>query len=164
VKVVRLRFNILEHSHGKGLLTLPMICLGLMLTVASFLDAQTLGGTANPVLDITAAVPGSEPTPAVNTASTIDYKGKAKITKITVRTVVTGSQKFDLTVRAAVTSGHGSAVTVTLLNGMLAADFITDIPKNAGQSSPALTYTSAPQFSDGSGSDSHTVTYTQVNQ
>ncbi len=147
----------------KGLLTLPMICFGLMITAVSGLDAQTLLGTT-PSINITTAVPGSEPTPVVNTSSRIRYSGKTYISKITVRTVC-ASQKFDLSVIATgVTSGHGSPVAVVLVNGMLAADFITSIPVSATQITPTLQYTAAPQFSDGTGTDTHTVTYTQVAQ
>jgi hypothetical protein len=147
----------------KSSLTLFLICLGLMLTSVSGSDAQTLRGTP-PTINITTAVAGSEPTPVVNTSSQIRYKGQTFISKITVSTVCPG-QKFDLSVIATgVTSGHGSPVSVVLLNGMLAADFITSIPISASQITPTLQYTAAPQFSDGTGTDTHTVTYTQVLQ
>jgi len=141
-----------------------MICFGLTIIASSGLDAQTLSGTANPAITINAAVAGSEPTPKTNTGSKITYSGKTFISKITVSTVC-ASQKFDLSVLATgVTSGHGSPVSVTLLNGMLAADFITSIPISASQITATLQYTAAPQFSDGAGIDTHTVTYTQVLQ
>ena len=135
-----------------------------MITSVSGTDAQTLRGTANPKLNITTAVPGSEPTPAVNTGSTVRYQGLAYLSKITVRTVCP-NQLFDLTVDATgATSGHGSHIAVTLLNGMLAADCITSIPISASQIDATLTYTASAQFSDGTGTDTHTVTYTQVAQ
>ena len=155
--------NIAARSPKKGLLALLLICFGLIITAVSGMDAQTLRGTA-PTINITTAVPGSEPTPVVSTSSQIRYRGLAFISKITVRTVC-ANQKFDLSVIATgVTSGHGSPVSVVLLNGMLAADFITSIPVSASQITPTLRYTAAPQFSDGTGTDTHTVTYTQVAQ
>jgi hypothetical protein len=151
------------RSYRKSFLALLMICFGLMITAVSVSDAQTLRGTA-PTINITTAVAGAEPTPVVNTSSQIRYSGKTYVSKITVSTVCV-SQKFDLSVIATgVTSGHGSPVSVTLLNGMLAADFITSIPISASQITPTLQYTAAPQFSDGTGTDTHTVTYTQVLQ
>lgn len=141
-----------------------LVAVGLIFATTSGIRAQTLRGTA-PKLSVTTAVAGSEPTPAVSTSSSIRYSGTSVISKITVKTVC-ANQKFDLSVVATgVTSGHGTAApAVTLLNGMLAADFITSIPKNASQITPTLQYTAAPQFSDGTGTDTHTVTYTQVAQ
>jgi hypothetical protein len=151
------------HSHNKIRSIPRALCFGLMVIAVSALNAQTLRGTA-PTINITTAVPGSEPTPVVNTSSQIRYSGKTYLSKITVRTVC-ATQKFDLSVVATgVTSGHGAPVSVVLSNGMLAADFITSIPAGASQITPRLQYTSAPHFSDGTGTDTHTVTYTQVAQ
>ena len=140
-----------------------VVFVGLMFAAASGIQAQTLRGTA-PKITVNAAVPGSEPTPVSSTSSQIRYSGKTYISKITVRTVC-ANQKFDLSVIATgLTSGHGSPVSVTLVNGMIASDFITSIPVSASQITPTLQYTCAPQFSDGTGTDNHTVTYTQVAQ
>jgi hypothetical protein len=161
---VRPRLNILACAHKDSLLALFAICLASMVTMVPRLDAQTLRGTANPSISISTAVPGSEPTPVSNTGSQIRYSGTSVISKITVRTVCP-NQKFDLSVIATGTfTGHGSPVSVTLVNGMLAADFIISIPANSAQNTPTLKYTCAPQFSDGTGTDNHTVYYTQVAQ
>jgi hypothetical protein len=147
---------------GRGSIAV-VVFVGLMFATASGIQAQTLRGTA-PKITVNAAVPGSEPTPVSSTSSQIRYSGTAVISKITVRTVCP-SQKFDLSVIATGNfTGHGSPVSVILLNGMLAADFITSIPVFAAQNTPTLQYTCAPQFSDGTGTDNHTVTYTQVAQ
>jgi hypothetical protein len=136
---------------------------GFLCAIACGIQAQTLRGTA-PKITVNAAVPGSEPTPVSSVSSSIRYSGTNVISKITVRTVCP-NQKFDLSVIATGTfTGHGSPVSVTLLNGMLAADFITSIPVFAAQNTPTLRYTCAPQFSDGTGTDNHTVYYTQVAQ
>ena len=142
---------------------LILVLIGLMFAAGSAIQAQTLRGTA-PKITVNAAIAGSEPTPVSSTSSSIRYSGTTVISKITVRTVC-ANQKFDLSVIATgVTSGHGSPLSVVLTNGMIAADFITSIPINAGQITPTLQYTCAPQFSDGTGTDTHTVTYTQVAQ
>jgi hypothetical protein len=142
---------------------LALVLIGLMSATSSGVQAQTLRGTA-PKITVNAAVPGSEPTPVASTSSQIRYSGTNVISKITVRTVC-ANQKFDLSVIATGTfTGHGSPVSVTLVNGMLAADFITSIPVFAAQNTPTLQYTCAQQFSDGTGTDNHTVTYTQVAQ
>lgn len=129
------------------------------------MNAQTLRGTA-PTINVTTAVVGSEPTPVLNTSSKIRYTGpNGYISKITVRTVC-ANQKFDLSVVAgSITGGSGTAAPpVTLVNGMIDTDFITGIPKKAIQTTVTLQYTSSPQFSDGIGTDTHTVTYTQIAQ
>ena len=127
-------------------------------------EAQTLRGTP-PTINVTTAIVGSEPTPVVNTGSQIRYDGPNYISKITVGTVC-ANQKFELSVVAgSIPNGRGTAAPeVSLLNGMLDADFITDIPKKANRTTVTLQYTASPKFSDGTGTDAHTVTYTQVAQ
>jgi hypothetical protein len=153
--------SILERFHRKSLLALLLTFFGLMITSVSGVDAQTVTGTAT--MNIATAVPGSEPTPVTKTNCTIKYSGKTFISKITVKTVC-ANQKFDLSVVAgSITGGRGTAASaVTLLNGMLDADFIVSIPANVASTTVSLQYTAAPQFSDGTGTDTHTVTYTQV--
>jgi hypothetical protein len=149
------------RSHWQSFLTLLIICSGLTITVLSISEAQTLQGTA-PTLNITTAVPGSEPTSVTVASSQIVYNGlNGKVGRITVMTQCPG-QKFNLSVVAGtIANGGGTAApAVTLLNGMLATDFITNIKKNSGPFTVTLNYTSAPHFSDGTGSDSHNVTYT----
>jgi hypothetical protein len=156
--------NIPAHSQWKSFPALLMVCFGLTLTAFNRSDAQSLLGTT-PSINITTAVPGSEPTPVVSTSSQIRYRGTTFIRKITVRTVC-ANQKFDLSVVAAgIPVGSGTAASaVTLVNGMLATDFIRDIPLGLAQTTVTLQYTSAPHFSDGTGTDTHTVTYTQAAQ
>jgi hypothetical protein len=136
-----------------------------MITLESGLHAQTLRGTANPKINIIAAVPGSEPTPVVNSGSSVRYTGTAVISKITVRTVC-ANQKYDLSVVAgSIPAGRGTAApAVNLVNGMIATDLIVSIPAGAAQTTVTLQYTGAALFSDGTGTDTHTVTYTQVAQ
>jgi hypothetical protein len=154
--------SILEQFQRKSLLALLLICFGLMITSVPGVHAQTLTGTA-PTINIATAVAGSEPTPVTNTGSNVKYSGKTFLSKITVKTVC-ANQKFDLSVVAgSITAGRGTAAAaVVLLNGMLDTDFIVSIPANVGSTTVSLRYTAAPQFSDGTGTDTHTVTYTQV--
>jgi hypothetical protein len=164
LKVVKPRLGKSERLSRRRHPILLVICFGLTVIASSGLDAQTLSGTATPSITINAAVAGSEPTAKSNSGSKSTYSGKTYISKITVSTVCP-SQKFDLSVIATGTfTGHGTPLSVTLVNGMLAADFITNIPVNALSNTASLQYTCAPQFADGTGTDTHTVTYTQVLQ
>ena len=139
-----------------------MISLSMTIAALSVSDAQTLSSNAL-TINVTNAVPGSEPTPVVNTSLQITYSTpkKGATYKVTVFTNCP-NQKFALSVVAInISSGGGSAApAVTLRDQMLAADVITGIPKNSGPFTATLQYTSAPLFSNGAGSDSHTVTYT----
>jgi hypothetical protein len=152
-----------RNTRSRTLLSLIAMSAGILVITSSSVIAQSLRGTA-PRITVTTAVPGSEPTPVTSTSSQIRYSGKVYLSKITVSTLCPG-QKFDLSVVATGSfSGHGSPVTVNLMTGALAADFITGIPANSNQNTPTLQYTASPQFSDGTGTDTHTVTYTQVAQ
>lgn len=139
-----------------------ILCLLIAVSMANA-NAQSIatGGTA-PKLNVTAAVAGSDPTPVVNTSSQIVYtSGGGRPSKITVITSCP-NQKFSLTVVAGAIPANGgtAAAAVTLSNTMLAADFITNIKKNSGPFAVTLQYTTAPLISQGTGTDSHTVTYT----
>jgi hypothetical protein len=143
-------------------------CTGL--TVLMFFVSQATaqpidvrGG--NPTLNITTGVAGGQPTPRVNTATSIRYWRQAAISKITVRTTCPG-QSFTLTVVATGVTRGVAAPQVTLLDGMLGVDFITNIP-SAGTwtfTTPTLRYTASATYAQGNsaeeGNDVHTVTYT----
>jgi len=119
----------------------------------------------NPTLNITTGWPGSEPVPVVNTATSVRYRRQAAISKITVRTTCPG-QSFTLKVLATGVSEGVAAPEVTLVNGMLATDFITNIPSTGTwtTTTPTLRYTASATFAQGNsaeqGNDVHTVTYT----
>lgn len=146
-----------------GVLLVAFVCL------ASELEAQPIdvrGG--NQTLNITTGSPGSEPLPVVNTASTLRYRRQAAISKITVRTTCP-SQSFTLEVLATGVTRGVAAPEVTLVNGMLDTDFITNIP-NVGFTVTTITlrYTASATFAQGNsaeqGNDVHTVTYTLLVQ
>ncbi len=142
-----------------GVLLLAIVCS------AAEMKAQPIdvrGG--NQTLNITTGSPGSEPLPVVNTASTLRYRRQAAISKITVRTTCP-SQSFTLKVLGTGVTRGVAAPEVTLVNGMLDTDFVTNIP-NAGFTVTTITlrYTASATFAQGNsaeqGNDVHTVTYT----
>lgn len=144
--------------------------LGAMVICAESAAQLTLRGTANPTINIIAGTAGGSMTSVVNTSSTIRYRRQAGIVcKITV-SATCPSQSFHLAVVATgVTRGVAEA-QVDLINGMLAVDFIRDIPGAAGwlTSEPTLRYTASAAFSDGNsaemGNDVYNVTYTLQRQ
>lgn len=122
----------------------------------------------NVAMTISTGLPGGELVSVVNTSTTLDYRRENYLTKITVSTSCPG-QDFTLKVVATNVSAGTAAPEVTLTHGMLAADFITNIPQrppNTG--SCTLQYTASATFAQGSsaevGNDVHTVTYTILAQ
>jgi len=141
----------------------------LVCAISGRLSAQSLamqGG--NITLTIIAGTAGSTLTPVIDAASKIRYKQSPVTTKMTVQTVCPG-QKFGLTV-VAVSVGDGTpAPTVTLTNGMLPTDLITNIGIGSNKNfSTSLQYTASATFAQGNsielGDDIHTITYTLVAQ
>lgn len=151
-----------DSSHA--ILSGVFLCLLLMTVIEAKAQISVRGG--NPTLNVTTAVAGSEPTPVVNTACTVRYSAQVKISKITVQTSCP-NQKFPLRVFASsVPANRGvAAPEVVLQNGAPAADFITSIPTGwSSNANATLRYTAAPLFSQGTGTDTHTVTYTILAQ
>ena len=146
-----------------------LICAAMLLVGASVGHAQISVQGGNQVLTISTALPGSEPIAVTNTSAQIRYSRQTYITKVTVYTTCPG-QHFNLTV-VAVSPGDGvAAPTVTLQDGLPAADFITDIPAKppGGNKTATLQYTASSTFAQGNsaelGDDVHTVTYTLTAQ
>jgi hypothetical protein len=136
-----------------------------MLLVSSAAAQLTLRGTANPTVSITTGTAGGSMTSVVNTSSQIRYTRQGVVCKITVRSTCP-SQSFHLSVVATGVTRGVAAPAVDLTDGMLAVDFITNIPSTGIwlTSTPTLRYTASATFSDGDsaemGNDVHTVTYT----
>lgn len=130
-------------------------------------QVQVNGG--NITLTITTALAGSEPIAITNTATTVRYRREDVITKLTVATICPG-QRFNLGVSATAVGAGTPAPQVSLMNGMLAADFITGIPPRppAAFVTASLQYVASSTFAQGNsaelGDDVHTVTYTLVAQ
>lgn len=146
------------------ILSKSSLVLALMLFFAIESRGQiSMRGTA-PTMNVVTAIAGSEPTPVINTGSSVRYSARAKIAKITVQTACP-NQKFTLTVVATGVTRGVAAPAVTLLDAMPATDFITSIPTGWGGSvQPTLRYTASPTFAQGTGTDTHTVTYTLLAQ
>jgi len=145
--------------------------LVLLLCLAADAGAQPLrvqGGSQT--LQITTALPGQQPTPVVNTGTTLRFRRQSQISKITVSTSCPG-QRFSLRARAVSVQDGSPAPAVTLTHGMPAADLIRDIPGqpvNPPIRRATIEYTASSTFEQGNstelGADSHTVTFTIVAQ
>ncbi|MEX1138338.1 MAG: hypothetical protein WEB33_02345 [Bacteroidota bacterium] len=142
------------------------LLLGVAVEVAS---GQITVNGGNITLAVTTAFAGSEPMAVTNTITTVRYQKQAVVTKITVATICPG-QKFNLGVSATAVGGGTPAPQVTLMNGMLATDFITGIPPRppGGFLTASLQYVASSTFAQGNsaelGDDVHTVTYTLIAQ
>ncbi|MBM4162370.1 MAG: hypothetical protein FJ217_14875 [Ignavibacteria bacterium] len=140
------------------------VCLLALASTLSEAHAQISVRGGNPTLSITTGFPGSEPIPVVNVATSLRYRRQAQIAKITVTTSCPG-QSFTLKVLATNIDQGVAAPEVTLFQGMLDTDVITNIP-SAGfvWTNATLQYTASATFADGNsaelGNDVHTVTYT----
>lgn len=152
---------------GKLLKVLFSIVLTVLMVLASEAMAQV--GTiqvrgGNQTLNITTGAPGSQPVSVVKTSATLRYWRMAAVSKITVRTSCLG-QSFNLAVVATGVTRGVAAPEVTLTDGMLDVDFITNIPTGTWtNTTPTLQYTASATFAQGNsaeqGNDDHTVTYT----
>jgi hypothetical protein len=144
-----------------GRVRLMLVVVGLVVVAVSAANSQAitiLGGAQT--LNVTTAVAGADPTPVINTSSRLRYRAQAKVCRITVQTSCP-SQKFTLTVLATGVVRGVAAPAVTLQNGVAATNFITSIPTGwSGTTTITLRYTASPLFSQGTGTDTHTVTYT----
>jgi hypothetical protein len=153
----------------------PVVTLGLLVLVfcvfQSELQAQPppvkiSGG--NVAMTISSGLPGGELAAVVNTSTTLNYRRENFLTKITVTTFCPG-QDFTLKVVATNVTAGTAAPEITLTHGMLAVDFITNIPrKPPSTGSCTLRYTASATFAQGNsaevGNDVHTVTYTILAQ
>jgi len=149
---------------------ITILCLTLVRLSSGDSQAQgpvTIRG-GNVAISITTGVPEGQPLPVVNTITSLNYRRSVLPTKITVSSSCP-AQKFSLKVLAtSVTLGIPSP-EVTLVNGMFAADFITNIPPGIPRRERCtLRYTGSATYSQGNslelGNDTHVVTYTVVAQ
>ncbi|MBD3336070.1 MAG: hypothetical protein GF355_11200 [Candidatus Eisenbacteria bacterium] len=122
--------------------------------VSAINEVGITGG--NITLTIDSATPGSEPNDASDaTTCDLDWTTNEASKKITVATDL-ASPNFTLKVEAANVTGGTSAGQVTL--STTAQDFVTGISTTTGTCD--LSYTASATAADGTGSDTHTVTYT----
>ena len=146
-------------------LSVLLVCAG---TIVQSQELRVQGG--NQLVQITTALPGAEPTPVVNTATTLRFRRQPEATKITISSSCPG-QRFNLRVRAVSVEDGNPAPPVNLLHGMPAMDLIRDIPGqriNPPIRRATLEYTASATFEQGNsdelGVDSHTITFTHVAQ
>lgn len=145
-----------------------VIMLLMFLLSAVRAQAPSLSGGSR-TLTISTGTAAGEPVAVTNSGTTLTYRRKSVITKITVQTSCSG-QKFGLAVVATSPSAGSAAPTVTLANGMAAMNFITAIPSGSTTQNrtAGVFYTATALFSQGTsaelGNDVHTVTFTQVAQ
>jgi len=148
------------------------LILSAVLTLLIFLvsEATAQNGTitipnGNITMNITTGAAGSQPVADVDVTGTLRYWRKAAIARVTVQTSCAG-QRFTLKVLATGVTRGVAAPEVTLINGALAVNLITNIPSAAGWTSATVTlqYTASATFAQGNsaelGNDVHTVTYT----
>ncbi len=122
----------------------------------------------DPFLTITTGTAQAQPAPVQNTSCSLRWKTLDVVAKITVATSCP-SQHFSLSVLAINVNRASAAPEVNLLDGMPAADFITDIQTgNPNPRNATLQYTASATYEQGNsvdlGNDVHTVTYTLVAQ
>jgi hypothetical protein len=101
--------------------------------------------------------------PASNSLYSLRYTAGNRIRKIIVSTSCT-APICTLQVAGTVTAGSATAQGPVILNSGAGIDFIRDIPRRSNNGVCRLTYTASAEFSDGTGTDSHTVTYTIMTQ
>lgn len=147
----------------KTLAGILVVAAALSCSSAAFAQVRVQGG--NVTLTVSTGTPGGDPLPVSISTTTLRWSQERVITKITVSTVCPG-QKFTLrTVATGIGGGGNAAPEVTLQNGMLATDFVTDIPaRRPNNGSCTVRYTASATFEQGNssdlGDDVHTVTYT----
>lgn len=123
------------------------------------LDVQ--GG--NVTLSITTGLAGAEPLAVTNTATNLRYRRQSYLQKVTVQTSCPG-QNFNLSVIATNVTDGVPGSEVSLVQGMPALDFISNVSTGGGFATATLNYTASATFAQGNsaelGNDVHTVTYT----
>lgn len=109
--------------------------------------------TGDVVLTISTAIAGQNPEPVTDTSSTLAWTKGPFGTRITVATSLV-SPKFILKVEAISVSGGSGVGEITIST---TAQTLTNV---SGDGSCTLKYTGSAQASDGTGTDSHIITYT----
>lgn len=141
--------------------TVGLLLLTSMPAMAQPPAVNIQGG--NVTLSITTGLAGAEPLAVVNTATNLRYRRLGYIQKVTVQTSCPG-QSFNLSVIAISATDGTPSSEITLIQGMPAVNFITNIPTGGGFATATLNYTASATFAQGNsaelGNDTHTVTYT----
>lgn len=117
-------------------------------------------------LVINSTVAGSEPDPDEDPSTSLDWSVQSGSNKVTVSTSSVG-QQFSPTVEAINVVAGTSTGTVTLTDGMAETDFVVNIDGSSPgkvEGSCDLRYRGTATASQGTGTDSHTVTFTLTSQ
>jgi hypothetical protein len=129
-------------------------------------DLTLLNGDVN--LVISSATAGQQPDPVTNETAQLNWTTLvADPIKKIVASTNQGSPHFTLTLRAiGVNSGHGTALGQIAVTPV-PADLIGSIPADITAGDPgqcSLRYTASATAANGTGTDSHTVTFTILDQ
>lgn len=147
-----------------SIVTLPAIGLLLMAGIAGAADVTLVGGNVS--MTISTAVAGQQPSDASNENCLLQWTTLVSdpLQKITIQTSLVSPQ---FTLHAQPNDVvHGAEVDRITLQ-TTAQDFVTSIPPDVTVSSPGsctIEYTAAAQAANGTGTDSHTITFTIVGQ
>jgi len=148
-------------------LVFALLLLSAVPTGALAQSITVQGG--NPIIRLTGGSPIVEPMVLSSTTCMLRWKRLKDTAKITVSTVCPG-QRFTLKVFAIAIGDGVAAPEVTLTDGMLAVDFITDIVRDKNRDyNCTLRYTASATYAQGNsgelgGDDVHTVRYTLLEQ
>jgi len=140
----------------------PVVIL-LSVSSSTVFSQLTVEATPPP-LTISTALPGSEPTAVQDASTRLRIRRQAVVAKVTVATNCVG-QKFTLKALAVSNEAGNPAPEVTLVHNAPAADFLVNLPTTGpGNVRTNVRFTASATYAQGTGIDSHTVTYTHVAQ
>ena len=132
----------------------------MTVSVATVNVIQVSGGSVNLSLGSTAVTAGVDLMgPVTNTSTTLLWGFNSSLRKVTVKTSL-ASPKYILKVLAVAPTAGTASSEVTL--STTAADFLTNTGRSSG--SCTLQYSGYALASKGTGSDSHTITFTVAAQ
>jgi len=149
-----------------------LLCIGISPALGANSDSHTVTVTVNTIneltitggnvtLTINAAVAGAEPTDATDASTSLDWTTNDTNTKkITVGTDI--DPTYTLTVEATGVSGGTGQAAATLTLAAGAQDLVRDVSLTTGDCT--LSYTASATAALGTGTDTHTVTYTLIDQ
>jgi hypothetical protein len=128
---------------------------------SSAMDVLLIGDVS---ITISTATAGQQPNSVTNTSQTMTWSTLVTdpTAKVTVQTNL-ASPMFTLTIQCISVVGGVTAGTKTL-NGTTVYDVVTDIPADTAAGQCTLRYIGSATAAQGTGTDTHTVTYTIIAQ
>ena len=160
----------MRHTILLGILSILPLFLGksqtygtashtITVTVATITNVQVSGGAVSFTITGANAVAGQNTMSATNQATSLLWGINSSLKKITVRTNL-ATQLFSLELLALSPTSGTAAPQVTINN--TAQDFLTNLGRTTGNCT--LQYTAVALASQGTGTDSHTITFTIATQ